>query len=219
MKRAVLAAAFAAAIVSGVAAASGGPSLLHPASLHAKAPATFKARFRTTKGTFVVKVTRKWAPKGADRFYNLVRNHFYDNQPLFRVAVHPTPFVVQWGISMKPAIAKAWENATIKDDPVTHSNVKGTITFANSGKNTRTTQLFVNLGSNTFLDDTKNYPGFSPFGTVTSGFSVFSKLYHGKQSAEATEDQSGLTNYGAPYVRKHYPKLDWIKTARLVHSG
>src|SRR5690348_12410004 len=116
MRRAVLAAALAAAIISGVATASGGPSLLHPASLHAKAPKTFSARFKTTKGTFVVKVTRSWAPRGADRFYNLVRNHFYDNQPLFRVV---SGFVVQWGISMKPPIAKAWKHATIKDDPRT----------------------------------------------------------------------------------------------------
>jgi peptidyl-prolyl cis-trans isomerase A (cyclophilin A) len=215
MTKAVIAAALAAAIISGVAAASGGPSLLHPASLHAKAPATFKARFETTKGTFVVKVTRKWAPKGADRFYNLVKYHFYDNQPLFRVELKPKPFVVQWGISMKPPIAKVWQKATIKDDPVTHTNAKGTITFATAGPNTRTTQLFVNLANNSFL----NGEGFSPFGTVTSGFSVFSQLYHGKQSAEATRDQAGLTNFGAKYVRKHYPKLDWIKTARLVHSG
>jgi peptidyl-prolyl cis-trans isomerase A (cyclophilin A) len=211
MKRAILAVVLAAAIISGVAAASGGPSLLRPASLHAKAPATFKARFKTTKGTFVVKVTRRWAPRGADRFYNLVKNHFYDNQPLFRVE---PGFVVQWGISMKPAIARAWQNATIKDDRVTHSNAKETITFATAGPHTRTTQLFVNLGNNSFLDS----QGFSPFGTVTSGFSVFSRLYHGRQSAEATQNQPGLTNYGARFVHKKYPKLDWIKTARLVRS-
>jgi peptidyl-prolyl cis-trans isomerase A (cyclophilin A) len=212
MTRSILAAGLAAAIISGVAAASGGPSLLHPASLHAKAPATFKARFKTTKGTFVVKVTRKWAPKGADRFYNLVRNHFYDNQPLFRVVPR---FVVQWGISMKPAIARAWQNAAIKDDRVTHSNAKGTITFAAAGPNTRTTQLFVNLVPNAFLDS----QGFAPFGTVTSGFSVFSRVYHGKQSKEAAANQGALTNYGGRWVRKKYPKLDWITTARLVHSG
>jgi peptidyl-prolyl cis-trans isomerase A (cyclophilin A) len=213
MTRSVLAAALAAAIISGVAAASGGPSLLHPASLHAKAPATFKVRFTTTKGTFVVKVTRKWAPKGADRFYNLVKYHFYDNQPLFRVIPH---FVVQWGISGNPAIAKAWQSANIKDDPVTHSNVKGTITFANAGKNTRATQVFVNTVSNTFLDNTKKYPGgFAPFGTVTSGLSVFKHLYSG-YGEEPSELQSQITNYGAAWVRKHFPKLDWIKTARLV---
>ncbi len=214
MKKAVLAAALAAAIISGVAAASGGPSLLHPASLHLKAPATFKARFTTTKGAFVVKVTRKWAPKGADRFYNLVKYHFYDNQPLFRVE---PGFVVQWGISMTPAIARAWQHATIKDDPDTHSNAKGTITFATAEQpNTRTTQLFVNTGQNAYLD---GYRWFAPFGKITSGFSVFTRLYHGKQAADAYHNQAALSTFGGKWVRKHYPKLDWIKTARLVHSG
>ena len=216
MTRAALAAVLAAAIISGVAAASGGPSLLNPASLHAKAPATFKARFTTTKGPFVVKVTRSWAPKGADRFYNLIKNRFYDNQPLFRVVLKPVPFVVQWGISGNPAIAKAWQYAHLKDDPVTHSNAKGTITFANAGKNTRTTQVFVNLVSNTFLDNTKRYPGFAPFGVIKSGFSVFKHLYAGYGEGP-TQYQSSLTRYGEKWVRRWYPKLDWIKTARLAH--
>lgn len=211
MKKAVLAAVLAGSIICGVAAASGGPSLLDPASLHAKAPATFSARFTTTKGSFVVKVTRSWAPKGADRFYNLVRYHFYDNQPIFRVI---PGFVAQWGISGKPAIAKAWQYASIKDDPVTHSNKKATITFANAGANTRTTQLFVNLVSNKPLD---KYPGsFAPFGTVTSGFSVFAQLYAG-YGERASQDQSSITKYGAAWVHKRYPKLDWIKTARLAN--
>jgi peptidyl-prolyl cis-trans isomerase A (cyclophilin A) len=209
MTRAGLAAALAAAIISGAATASGGPSLLHPASLHAKAPATFSARFKTTKGSFVVKVTRRWAPKGADRFYNLVRNHFYDNQPLFRVL---PGFVVQWGISGKPAIAKAWEYAYIKDDPVRHHNAKGTITFATSGRNTRTTQLFVNVGPNAWLDS----HGFSPFGAVTSGFSVFKRLYAG-YGETASNNQGKIARYGTSWVRKRFPKLDWITTARLVY--
>ena len=209
MKRAILAAVLAGAIICGAAAASGGPSLLDPASLHAKAPATFMARFTTTKGPFVVKVTRSWAPIGADRFYNLVKNKFYDNQPLFRVSPN---FVVQWGISMTPAIAKAWQKATIKDDPVTHTNAKGTITFATAGRNTRTTQVFVNRGNDKFLDS----QGFAPFGTIVSGYSVFTHLYGGYGD---NVDQGALTNDGAAYVRKHYPKLDWIKTARLVHSS
>jgi peptidyl-prolyl cis-trans isomerase A (cyclophilin A) len=207
MKRSVLAALLAAAIAVGVAAASGGPSLPHPSSLHKKAPATFSARFKTTKGSFVVKVTRSWAPKGADRFYNLVYYHFYDNQPLFRVR---PGFVVQWGISMQPPIAKAWQNATIKDDPRTQSNVKRTITFATAGKNTRTTQVFVNLGSNAFL----NSQGFSPFGTITRGFSVFAKLVHKYGDGPS---QQYMTQKGEHWVRENYPKLDWITTARIVH--
>jgi peptidyl-prolyl cis-trans isomerase A (cyclophilin A) len=207
MTRWVIAAVLAAAIVAGGALASGGPSLLHPASLHAKAPATFSAKFKTTQGAFVVTVTRKWAPRGADRFYNLVRNHFYDNQPIFRVKVG----FVQWGISGKPAIAKAWQNAAIKDDPVKRSNTKPTITFATAGKNTRTTQVFVNLVSNASLDS----QGFAPFGTVTSGFSVFKHLYH-RYGESPSNAQAYITNYGASWVHKNYPKLDWIKTARLV---
>ncbi len=210
MKRSVFAAVLAAAIAVGAAGASGGPSLLNPSSLHAKAPSTFSARFTTTKGSFVVKVTRSWAPKGADRFYNLVLNHFYDNQPLFRVV---PGFVVQWGISGKPAIAKAWRYAYLKDDPVTHHNAKGTITFATAGTNTRTTQVFVNLVANKQLD---SYPYFAPFGTITSGFSVFTHLYHGYGEGPSN-NQARITKDGASWVRRNYPKLDWIKTARLVH--
>ena len=107
---------------------------------------------------------------------------------------------------------KAWQNATIKDDPVKHSNDKGTITFATSGADSRTTQVFVNLAPNSNLDS----QGFSPFGTVTSGFSVFNDLYSGYGD---NFDQGALTQYGAPWVHKNFPKLDWIKTARLVNSG
>jgi peptidyl-prolyl cis-trans isomerase A (cyclophilin A) len=203
MTRPVIAAVLAAAIISGVATACGG------SSHEGQAPATFSARFDTTKGPFVVTVNRSWAPKGADRFYNLVRDHFYDNQPLFRVL---PGFVVQWGISGKPATAKTWQNATIKDDPVTHPNAKGTITFATSGPNSRTTQVFVNLADNARLDSM----GFSPFGTITGGFPVFSRLYSG-YGESASDNQAQITQDGAPWVRENYPKLDWIKTARLVH--
>ena len=210
MKRTFLAAALVAAIAAGVAAASG-PSLLVPSSLHAKPPAVFKAKFTTTKGSFVVTIYRKWAPLGAKRFYNLVLYHFYDNQPLFRV---DPGFVVQWGISMKPPIAKAWKNAHIPDDPVMHKNLRGTMTFANAGKNTRTTQIFVNLASNTFLD---NRTGFSPFGVITKGFTVFSHLYHGYGEYPANApNQASMTTYGASWVHRYFSKLDWITKARIL---
>ena len=212
MKRAFLAAVLAAAIAVGVAAASG-PSLTNPPSLHKTAPAVFSAKFTTTKGPFVIKVYRKWAPKGADRFYNLVYYHFYDNQPLFRVV---PGFVVQWGISMTPPIAKAWKYATIQDDPNPLNNSQGRVTFANAGANTRTTQLFVNMvGNGKSLGST-----FAPFGEVTRGFSVFKHLYHGLQSTGprgANANQAAMTKYGAWWVKKYYPKLDWIKTARIAH--
>jgi peptidyl-prolyl cis-trans isomerase A (cyclophilin A) len=211
MKRTVVSAVLGAVVVVAAAGCGGGaaapPSaLLHPSGLNKTAPATFKAEFTTTQGSFVVTVTRSWAPLGADRFYNLVSNHYYDDQPIFRVV---PGFVVQWGISGTPAVAKAWQNATIKDDPPNHSNDQGTITFATSGPNSRTTQVFVNLVANANLDS----QGFTPFGTVTSGFSVFSHLYSGYGDGF---DQGALTQNGASWVHQNFPKLDWIKTARIV---
>ena len=207
MKRALLAAVAAAAVAAGVAAASS-PSLLHPSSLHAKAPAVFQARFTTTKGPFVVTVHRKWAPRGADRFYNLVRAGFYDGQRLFRVV---PGFVVQWGISGSPKISHAWQNATIRDDPVDHTNARGTIVFADAGPNTRTTQVFVNLAANAQLDSS----GFAPFGVVTSGFSTLRHLYSGYGDAP-TGDQAQMVQQGEAFFRKHFPKLDRILKARVA---
>ena len=207
MKRTLLATVVAAAVVVGTAAASG-PSLLHPASLHAKAPAVFRVKFTTTKGPFVVTVHRKWAPRGADRFYNLARAGFYDKQRLFRVI---PGFVVQWGISGTPKISKAWQNATIRDDPVKHSNKRGTIVFADAGPNTRTTQVFVNLGNNAGLDG----QGFAPFGTVTSGFATLEHLYHTYGEAPSN-DQQQITQQGEAFLRKHFPKLDRILKTRVL---
>jgi len=207
MKSSVIAATLAAAIVVGVAAASGGPSLTNPPSLNLTAPATFSAKFTTTKGSFVIKVTRDWAPIGADRFYNLVYYHFYDNEPIFRVLRH---YIAQWGINMKPPIAKAWKTAFIKDEKATQKNSKGKVTFAvSTQKNSRTTQIFVNLKANAFSGP------FAPFGEVTSGLSVFGKLYHG-YGEYASNNQAGMIRYGASWVKKYFPKLDWIKTARIV---
>lgn len=207
MMRTLLAAVVAAGLVAGVAAASE-PSLLHPASLHAKAPAVFRARFRTTKGSFVVTVHRKWAPRGADRFYNLVRAGFYDHQRLFRVI---PGFVVQWGISGNPKISRAWEHATIRDDPVRHTNARGTIVFADAGPNTRTTQVFVNLAANTQLDT----DGFAPFGVVTSGFATLQHLYH-RYGERPSNDQGQITQQGEAFLAKHFPKLDRIKKAYIL---
>jgi peptidyl-prolyl cis-trans isomerase A (cyclophilin A) len=195
-----------AAAVTGVAAAAP-PQLLHPASLHAKAPAVYRVAFKTTRGTFVVTVHRVWAPLGADRFYNLVRAHFFDGVTFFRVV---KGFVVQFGISPDPAVSRAWQNATIKDDPVKASNTPGTITFADAGPSTRTTQVFVNLGNNASLDG----QGFSPFGRVTSGMSVVDHLYGG-YGEQPTNDQQQMSSQGNAFLRKHFPKLDGIVTARI----
>jgi peptidyl-prolyl cis-trans isomerase A (cyclophilin A) len=184
------------------------PALLKPAALHATAPATYAVRFETTKGPFVVSVHRSWAPRGADRFYNLVKAGFYDGNEFFRVH---KGFVVQFGISGYPAVSSAWQNATIRDDPVKTSNAVGTITYADAGPNTRTTQVFVNLGKNAFLDS----QGFAPFGQVTSGMAVVDKLFGGYGEAP-TSLQPQIASQGNAFLRKRFPKLDRVLSARVV---
>lgn len=183
-------------------------ALLHPASLTAKAPDVYEVTFSTTKGDFVVRVTRAWAPLGADRFYNLARHRFYNDMALFRVV---PGFVVQFGLGPSPAVNKVWDNAKIKDDPVSQSNKMGTITFATAGPNTRTSQVFINLGNNGSLDS----QGFAPFGEVISGMDVIQNLYSGYADTP-TSDQGNITNGGKAYLEKTYPKLDTIKTATIT---
>jgi len=186
--------------------------LLRPALLTAKAPATFEVKFTTTKGDFVLKVTRAWAPLGADRFYNLVRHHFYDNTSFFRVL---RGFVVQWGISAYPPVSAAWSHAPIKDDPVVQSNLRGYITYAMGGPNTRTTQVFINLVDNKRLDDL----GFSAFGQVTQGMDVVEALYSGYgEGAPGGKGpaQDTIEKVGKPYLDKGFPQLDSTKTTTLI---
>lgn len=187
------------------------PALLHPAALHAKAPATFEAKFTTTKGTFVLTVHRSWAPRGADRFYNLVRARFYDGNEFFRVV---KGFVVQFGISGFPAVSKAWQSANIADDPVKASNTVGTITYADAGPNTRTTQVFVNLGNNAANLDGQ---GFAPFGKVTTGMAVVRKLYGGYDD-RPTNLQPQIASQGNAFLEKRFPKLDSVIRARIVKA-
>jgi peptidyl-prolyl cis-trans isomerase A (cyclophilin A) len=190
--------------------AKAGASLLHPDTLKAKAPDVYEVKFVTTKGDFIVQVTRAWAPLGADRFYNLVKNYFYDGATFFRVLAAP-PFVVQFGLTGSPAVNKAWTDANIKDDPVVESNVASTITFAMAGPNTRTTQVFINLGNNARLDAS----GFAPFGKVTEGMDVVSQFYGGYGDA-TTSHQGEITNQGKAYLEKNFPRLDSIKTATII---
>jgi peptidyl-prolyl cis-trans isomerase A (cyclophilin A) len=183
------------------------PSLLHPATLHAKAPAVYKAQFTTTTGgVFVVEVHRDWAPLGADRFYNLVRNGFFTNAAFFRVV---PGFIVQFGLSANPAVNKVWHDAHIADDPVTQSNKRGTLTFATAGPNTRTTQLFINFADNARLDKM----GFAPFGTVIQGIDVVDKIYavYGE-----LPQQDQIVDQGDAYLKAHFPDLDKIKLARIL---
>ena len=186
--------------------------LSNPASLNEKAPATYKVKFDTSKGSFVVEVHRDWAPNGADRFYNLVKNGFYNDARFFRVI---SGFMVQFGINGNPQISKVWRDANIKDDPVKASNKRGMITFATAGPDTRTTQVFINFGDNAGLDD----QGFAPFGQVISGMDVVDALYaaYGEGAPQgAGPDQGLVQSQGNAYLKKDFPKLDYIKTATIL---
>jgi cyclophilin family peptidyl-prolyl cis-trans isomerase len=183
-----------------------------PAQLTEKAPDTYKANFDTSKGAFVVEVHREWAPNGADRFYNLVKNGFYDDIRFFRVLDN---FMAQFGINGDPAIQSVWRSASLKDDPVKQSNKRGFITFATAGPNTRTTQVFINYKDNSSLDS----QGFAPFGQVTSGMDVVDKLYkdYGEGAPRGRGPEQGrLQQEGNAYLTKDFPKLDYIKTATVA---
>ena len=182
------------------------PALFHPTALTAKAPDQYEVTFKTTAGDFVVQVTRAWAPLGADRFYNLVKHGYFTDASFFRVV---PGFVVQFGLSANPAVNKVWEKASIKDDPVTQSNHLGYVTFATAGPNTRTTQLFINLGDNARLDSL----GFAVFGQVTNGIDVVQKIYSGYGESP---DQAAITTEGKAYLDKNFPKLDHIVSATVT---
>jgi peptidyl-prolyl cis-trans isomerase A (cyclophilin A) len=180
--------------------------LKNPAGLTEQAPATYKAAFDTSAGKFVIEVHRAWAPLGADRFYNLVKNGFFDDTRFFRVVPN---FMVQFGINGDPAVASAWMPARLKDDPSTgHSNKKGYVTFATSGKDSRTTQVFINFKDNGFLDS----QGFTPFGEVTTGMDVVEKITD--QYGEKP-NQGAIQSQGNTYLKASFPKLDYVKKATI----
>jgi len=181
--------------------------LRNPAQLKETAPATYKARFDTTAGAFTIEVHRDWAPLGADRFYNLVKNGFYDDSRIFRVI---PGFMVQFGINGNPAIQSAWLNANLKDDPVKESNKRGYVTFATAGPNTRTTQVFINYANNARLDR----QGFAPFGEVVEGMDVVEKFYSGY--GEKPNAGNAYLMKGNAYIAQSFPKLDTIKKATIA---
>ena len=195
------------------AAATYDHALLKPALLKAQAPDTYQVKFDTTRGVFTITVTRAWSPLGADRFYNLVKHHYFDNARFFRVLPN---FVVQFGLSANPAVNAAWEKATIKDDPRSQSNKRGTLVFATAGPNTRTTQLFINLKDNGPSLDSQ---GFTPFGQVDGdGMKVVEMLYD-QYGESAGMDQENISKGGEKFLATHWPKLDTIKSATLIGAA
>lgn len=182
-----------------------GPAAAAPSTT--TAPDSFRVDFETTRGHFVVQVNRAWAPAGADRFYQLVGQQFFDGEKFFRVV---PGFVAQFGLNGDPKVNAPWDSKMLPDDSVRHGNAKGTLTFAAMQvPNTRSHQLFFNLKDNPMLDKI----GFAPIGTVVQGIAVVDSLYSGYGE---DPDQTSIQNLGNSYLDRAFPKLDAIKTARIV---
>ena len=183
------------------------PSLKDPRSLSEVAPAIYTVRLDTSTGPVVIEVHREWAPLGADRFYNLVKNGFYENSRFFRVL---PGFMAQGGMHADPAIQKVWGRASFSDDKRSQSNRRGYVTFAStSARNSRSTQFFINYRNNANLDDL----GFAPFGQVVSGMEAVDRFY--SYGADDVPDQGMIEDKGNAYLQREYPKLDFIKTATI----
>lgn len=177
-----------------------------------QAPELFKVNLDTSKGSIVIEVHRDWAPMGADHFYTLVKTGFYDGDRFFRYVRN---FIVQFGISGDLKLNQLWMNANLRDDPVKWSNVKGTVTYATGGPNTRATQLFINLRNNAALDK----DGFAPIGKVVAGMDVVESLYsnYGDMPAMGGQgpDPSKIETQGNDYLARSFPRLDYIKKATI----
>ena len=175
-------------------------------------PDNYKVQFETTKGTFVVAVNAGWAPLGAERFKSLIESGYFDGAKFFRVV---PGFVVQFGLPADPQAVKHIDTRSIQDDPVAASNVKGAITFATAGPNTRTTQVFINLTDNERLDGM----GFAPFGSVVEGMDVVEQLYSGYGDGAPYgrgPDQGRVRTLGNAYLEGSFPKLDGITKASVI---
>ena len=173
-----------------------------------EAPENFRVRFTTSKGPFIVEVHKAWAPKGVQRFYELIKDHYYDGNRFFRIVPR---FIVQFGMASDPAMGRKWDK-NIPDDPVTQTNRTGSVTFATAGPNTRTTQLFINLNSNQALDA----QGFAPFGMVVEGMSVVESL---NPEYGERPDQGQIRSRGNAYLNAQFPKLDFIRKVEVLPAG
>ncbi|MSU58172.1 MAG: peptidylprolyl isomerase [Pedosphaera sp.] len=189
-------------------AAATSPGFADPAKLTEKAPDSFKAQFDTTKGKFTITVTRSSSPNGADRFYNLVRSGYFKDVAFFRVV---PGFMCQFGIHGDPKVSAAWRGANISDEPVKAGNVRGAVTFAMGGPNSRTTQLFINFADNSRLDGM----GFPSFGKVSEGMDVVDKI-NGEYGENPPYVQGRLQEEGNTFLKKQFPNLDYIKSASIL---
>ncbi|NIA12814.1 MAG: peptidylprolyl isomerase [Nitrospiraceae bacterium] len=175
-------------------------------------PNVFRVRYDTSKGPVVIELHKEWAPNGVARFYELVKMGFFDGCRFFRVVTKPKPFVVQWGIPGEPKLAKKWNNRTIKDDKVMKTNAVGTVTFAaGRAPNSRSTQLFINLGDNKFLDGM----GFAPIGYVVEGMEIV-RQFNDEYQEKVTDRQGDIVSKGNAWLDEAFPGLDYVKKATIV---
>ena len=191
---------------------AGGAATSSGTAPESAAPETFRARFETSAGDFVIAVRRDWAPHGADRFYNLVKSGYYDGVRFFRVI---PGFMAQFGIHGDPQVSATWRERSIPDDPVRQSNARGMVTFATAGPNTRTTQVFINYRDNAGLDG----QGFAPFGQVVEGMEVVDRLFAGYGEGAPRgrgPDQGRIQAEGNAYLEREFAKLDYVKRATVV---
>jgi peptidyl-prolyl cis-trans isomerase A (cyclophilin A) len=212
--RSTLAALGTAAVLTFSLAARGdGAAKPTPAQATATAPATYKVKMSTTKGDFTIEVHRDWAPIGADRFYNLVKLGYFTDVAFFRVI---KDFMVQFGIHGDPEMNRAWRQARIQDDPTgKQSNKRGMVTFATSGPNSRTTQMFINYSDNGPLDR----QGFAPFGKVVDGMKVVDSIegMYGEGAPGGRGPAQGrFQSEGNAYLKAEFPKMDYIKSASIL---
>jgi peptidyl-prolyl cis-trans isomerase A (cyclophilin A) len=223
MKQALLAICFASAVLAQTATkstsaakaatpAAPAADLLHPATLNRMAPAVYRVKLATTKGDIVIEVTRSLAPHGADRFYNLVRSGYFTDCAFYRVIPN---FMAQFGVSARPEVNRAFQGATIQDDPRNaQSNSRGKVTFASTGApNSRNNALFINLVDNKYLDT----QGFVPIGEVVEGMGNVDMLYNGYGATE--NHQPDFESGGKAYVDRSFPKLDRILTATILPAA
>ncbi|RYZ47106.1 MAG: peptidylprolyl isomerase [Sphingobacteriales bacterium] len=191
-------------------------SLLHPEkpAFRKAAPGIFSVALETTKGLIELEVHRDWSPHGADRFYNLVQNGYYNNAAVFRIR----PGVwAQFGIAEDPAVSRAWRQQTLPDEPRMISNERGSVAYAFKDPNGRTTQMFINLRDNSATHDTEP---FVPFAKVVKGMEIADELYsgYGEQSGGGIRagKQDSLFARGNAYLKQYWPKLDYIVKARII---
>ncbi len=191
------------------------PKLFNDRWTQLKAPEVFKAGFETTKGYFEIEAHRNWSPNAVDRLYQLIKSEFYTDIALFRVVPN---YVVQFGIHNEPKLNKAWKKRAVQDEPVKQANLQGTLSFARGGKESRTTQLFINLKNNSPRLDTLQYnevTGFPVVANITKGMDVIFSFYD-KYGGAPSEKQDDIQQKRNAFLKENFPKLDYIKKAYIL---